>query len=145
MILKSAARRTLTATLLAGSLAAVTGASSASASTSDPFLYAGAQSDYRASCSYAANVRWERATDHLDGSVTVDNHLWFAACRKQLVITLVDDEGAQHSVEIPIDTACATTDPTCPSLIVKPIDQYAGVSRHLRPWVDHITADVVDR
>ncbi|MGP3684516.1 hypothetical protein ACTVZO_07360 [Streptomyces sp. IBSNAI002] len=118
----------------------------ASAAVGDPVLYATTESEYQAACSYSANVQWDRSTSRLTGTATVQNHLWFVACRKKLVVTFVDDEGrTAATTDIVLETACPTTDPTCPSRIDKPINQIASVSRYAKPYIDHIDAAVVDR
>lgn len=130
---------------LASTLTFAAAATPASASTNDPKLHAIAESPYQAACSYSANIDWDRATDYLSGNVSVTNHLWFAACRKVVRISLVDDEGKTMSVDIPIDTACATTDPTCPSRIDHAIGIFGAAGHHEQAWIDHMVVTVADR
>jgi hypothetical protein len=146
MTINTMFRTAATAAVLAGGLAAAAVPTSASATVTDPVLHAIVQSDYAAPCSYSANLQWERATDQLTGYATVQNHLWFEACRKTLVVTFVDDEGNVARVKsIALPTACATTDPTCPSGSNTPISELAGVSRYARPFIDRMDADIVGR
>ncbi|MDC0773910.1 hypothetical protein [Streptomyces sp. HD] len=139
-------RRTAMGAVATAAACAVWAPTPASASVSDPVLHASTESDYTAACSYSANIQWNRSTSRLTGNATVQNHLWFAACRKKLVVTFVDDEGhTAATTDIVLETACATTDPTCPSRIDKPVNQIASVSRYTKPYIDHIDAAVVDR
>jgi hypothetical protein len=108
-------------------------------------LYAQVQSDYKADCSYSANLQWDRASNHVRGTATVDNHLWFAACRKNLVVTFVDDEGVSFQSTVAIETAAATTDPTAPHRIDQPIDIGRAVPRHDVPFIDNMSVDLVPR
>ncbi|WP_307530559.1 hypothetical protein [Streptomyces umbrinus] len=91
-------------------------------------------------------MEWNRATSNLNGSMWVSNHMWFEACRKMLVITFVDNEGnSAATMDITLPTACATTDPTCPSESVTPINQVAPISKYVKPFIDHLDVQVVDR
>jgi len=139
-------RRAVAGVLMAAGLTAVCAPGSASAAVSDPVLYATFGSDYKAPCSYAGSVSWTRATMHLSGSVWVQNHQWFVACRKTLHVALVDDEGnPATTADIVLETACATTDPTCPHEFSTPVEQILPVSRYVKPFVDRLDAVVIDR
>ncbi|MGW6732323.1 hypothetical protein [Streptomyces sp. NPDC055013] len=139
-------RRIATAAVATAAAAAIWAPTPASAAVGDPVLHASTESEYTAACSYSANVRWDRASSRLVGSVTVQNHLWFEVCRKKLVVTFVDDEGhTAANTDLVLETACGTWDPTCPSRIDKPVNQVVPVSRYARPYIDHIDAAVVDR
>jgi hypothetical protein len=120
------------------------GAAPASASVDDPVLHTTVQSDYKASCSYAADLNWNRATNRLTGWVTVDNHLWFAACRLNLVVHFADSPD-DFPMTVPIDTAAATTDPTAPSRISQPIAVQPAAPRREVPFIDQMTAELVAR
>lgn len=138
-------RNAIAASIVASGIAVAGAAVPASAATTDAELHATAQSGYTAACSYSADVKWDRASDYITGSVSVTNHNWFSACRKTLLLTFVDDENSTYDVSIVIDTACATMDPTGPSRIDLPLGRAAGVNHHIRPFIDHISARVVDR
>ena len=144
MSMKNALRATLIAGAIAGSLGAA-GAGTALASTTDPTLHASVVSDYKADCSYSADLTWDRASNHLTGRIDVDNHLWFAACRKSADVTFTDDDGVPHDATIVIDTAVAKTDPTAPSRVTKFVDLAPAVGRHDAPFIDHMSVNLVDR
>ena len=119
--------------------------SPATASPADAILYATVQSDYQAPCSYSTNLEWNRAANRLTGVATVDNHLWFEACRKALIVNLVDDEGTVTQITVALETAAGTWDPTAPHRIDQPINQDHPVNRRLAPFIDHMNAEIVDR
>lgn len=138
--------RLVAAGFLASSLGALAAPNAASAGTADPILYATAHSDYKADCSYSGTLNWDRSTFHLGGSLRLENHLLFAACRKKLVIKLIDDEKVEVAkTEISVATACATLDWTCPSHINEDYDQQLRVSRYARAYVDDLIVEVQDR
>jgi hypothetical protein len=138
-------RTAAAATVLAGGLASAVVPAPASAAVTAPVLYAHVQGG-NADCSYYANLQWARATDRLTGDARVQNNQWFSACRKALNVTFVDDEGNVARVKhIALPTACSVTDPTCSSGVSQPIDELAGVSRYVRPYIDHMDAAIVGR
>src|SRR4051794_33560321 len=76
--------------ITAGALAGA--ASAAGASTADPTL--GASTDHNFDwCTYHGAVNWNRATNHLDGAVSVtDNYPAGKACREKATVRFYDDE-----------------------------------------------------
>jgi len=141
-------RRIVTAAFLAILIGFATSAiapNPASAATTDPDLYATASSGYNSGCQYDASVHWNRASNHLDGRATVESHYWFAACRKSVIVTFIDDEGQEYTSAFAVPTACGTTDPTCSSRQTLLIDKASAVSKRLVPFISDLKVAVVDR
>ncbi|MFF0066497.1 hypothetical protein ACFYRC_34180 [Streptomyces sp. NPDC005279] len=139
-------QRSVTGVVAAAALSTVWAPTPASAAVADPVLYGTVVSDYQAPCSYSASLQWDRAASRLTGSAWVQNHMWFEACRKKVQVTLVDDENhTAVTAEIVLETACGTTDPTCPSALNTPINQILPVSRYVKPYIDHMDAAITDR
>ncbi|MEU7909032.1 hypothetical protein [Actinoplanes sp. NPDC049118] len=66
-------KRSVAILLLASGIATVGAASPAAASVNDPVLHAIDQSPITASCTYSANVHWERASRMLTGLVNTSS------------------------------------------------------------------------
>jgi hypothetical protein len=138
--------RTVAATILAVGLTTLVAPSTASAAVGDAALTGTQVSEYEAPCSFSTNVTWQRQSGRLNGYVRVENHLLFAACRKNLVVRLIDDENFEVETRaITVPTACSTLDWTCPSHHDLPIDEVLQVHRRLKPFIDRIEVAVVDR
>jgi len=129
---------TATAALTGGLAAATTGTASA-ATTPPPEKYiidTGWVTDYDGSCKAKAHVEYYPGSDKAYFETTVQSPFVFAGCEANtnLSVKTAGDtfQGAVHRA-----SACATWDPTCPSLRMTP-GTYIGATVGLNGYVDSV-------
>jgi hypothetical protein len=128
----------------AGALVALgVAASPASAATSDPVLVA--HGSVGGSCSGSADVSWSRAANVVTINSQAHSSFAFAACRLQADVKWTAGGFVVGEVVRAIPTACALTDPTCPSTVFEHYSQGNCVAPFAIPFADTVTVTISGR
>lgn len=115
----------------------------ANASTTDAHLVATASQG--GACSGTASADWARQSNTLLINSSAHSSYLFAGCRLKVVLTFWAGTYQVTSYTHAIPTACALSDPTCPSTVYETFRASDVVVGFAVPFVDHVTAQVTGR
>lgn len=115
----------------------------ANASAADPHLVA--STSRGGACSGAASADWDRSSNAVTIKAQAHSSYLFSGCRLRVVLTWTAQGYTAGQVSHDIPTACALSDPTCPSTVYETYRQASAVALFAVPSADTLTAQLVPR